>query len=1373
MGSSRKPHRAGALAVVVVALVAAALAPTAEASITSNEPAPLKRRSIGDIPRSGLATRGDLTQPYLLALAPNGDVVVPDQTNHRVVRFAADGSFVWRIGGDRRGSGPGEFDQPTAVAVAPGGDVYVADSNNDRVQRFAADGSFVSSWGTEGPAPGQFQGPEAIAVAPDGDVWVLEQSRVQRFSASGTFEAAWGDCCTGPAILVGSRGIALGPDGTVYVTSYLRHKVQRFSPTGDLLASWGSLGTGGGQFNRPHGIAVDASGDVIVADTSNQRIQRFDPDGVFESSFTPQNQPRGVAVSAAGDLFVSSGFRVEHFTGAGSLVAAWGQSGDGWARFDGPSDVAVAPDGGLVVADRRNHRITRSGPDLFFGTAWGSQGSGPGQFSYPEGVAVAPNGSIYVADTGNDRVQRLHDDGTFDRQWGTHGSGPGRFEQPAGIAVGPGGDVWVTDRFTAPMIQRFAADGTYEASFGSYGTGPGQFDQPSGIAVGDEGVFVADTRNRRIQRFDLDGTFVDAWPTTDGAEPVGIDVDRRGGVWVSTLRTHPATGSDMRVARYSADGVRLSTVDLADEAGGITTHPNGRIYVAARSAGNLIEVEIGAGPLVAVTLEAMAPAAEVGRRVDFRLTVRNTGDVAQTGLQAAYSGTPECDGPLPSLAVGEAVERTCSHLVTPADVGTFVAQASVTSSQVGAPVQSVPGPATMTVTYAAPVALGVIGGPGSGPGQFVQASDLDVGPGGELVVANRRSLNGAPEVDVFDAAGRHVRSFDTVDGSGAVAVAPDGQVYVDGRVPNTYAGVSFVARFSPTGVGGGTFGSMAGRINDLDVRPDGHTVVLHNRVASCVWDTDLQDYVCTYRGSSGWSAFDAAGMAGPSAATDSGRSLAASATRVHVGRGSLGNSPDTGIRTFDASTGGLLATTLTDGDRPAGLDLDPMGNLYASFQDSQEVRVYSPSGGLLARWSTPAGEVAVGPDGLVYVLDAAASVVRVFGFGISGTVADEVTDLPLSGVVALAVDAVGHVAGAAVTGSRGAYRLAVGPGQYRVVFVDPSGTHLGEWAWGHALSDPTAAAAVSVGVTGATVNIGLLPGRGSVAGTVTADGSGGVVAGAWVAAIDQATGVLRGTAAAPDGTFSSGGLPPGNQTVVFVDPSGQRRFEFFDDAPFASSANPVAVTAGSTTTANASLAAQGPFSSGSSITGTVTDDGTGDPVAGAWVVAVRTDGVMRAGATTNGAGQYSLGVGPGSYRVQVLDPAGTHLGQWVPDRGLDDYDGAQVVTVGAAGTATVDAGLGPNRGSIAGVVTNPTGPAAGTVVLAVSTSTGQVAGAATVAGGGEYRVAGLVPGGYLVAFVDPWGEHGFEYHDGVTNPFAATPVTVAAGATRTVDADVG
>jgi sugar lactone lactonase YvrE len=138
------------------------------------------------------------------------------------------------------------------------------------------------------------------------------------------------------------------------------------------------------------------------------------------------------------------------------------EDGPSWkVRFRGPNALAFAPDGGLVIADSRNHRIRRLAPDGHVTTLAGSgETSGPGgkadgpaasaQFRYPSGVAAAKDGTVYIADTGNHRICRLKD-GTVTGLAGgaegkTDGQGPSaRFRFPATLALAKDGSLWVAD----------------------------------------------------------------------------------------------------------------------------------------------------------------------------------------------------------------------------------------------------------------------------------------------------------------------------------------------------------------------------------------------------------------------------------------------------------------------------------------------------------------------------------------------------------------------------------------------------------------------------------------------------------------------------------------------------------------------------------------------------------------------------------------------------------------------------------------------------------------------------------------------------------------------------------------------------------------
>ena len=82
-------------------------------------------------------------------------------------------------------------------------------------------------------------------------------------------------------------------------------------------------------------------------------------------------------------------------------------------------------------------------------------------------------------------------------------------QHPWGVTTTPKGDIVVTE-CNSHIVTIFNARGEKVRTFGSSaGTGKLQFRQPCGVAVDDMGhIFVADTGNRRIQKFTEEGQFI-------------------------------------------------------------------------------------------------------------------------------------------------------------------------------------------------------------------------------------------------------------------------------------------------------------------------------------------------------------------------------------------------------------------------------------------------------------------------------------------------------------------------------------------------------------------------------------------------------------------------------------------------------------------------------------------------------------------------------------------------------------------------------------------------------------------------------------------------------------------------------------------------
>jgi streptogramin lyase len=136
----------------------------------------------------------------------------------------------------------------------------------------------------------------------------------------------------------------------------------------------------------------------------------------------------------------------------------------------------------------------------------------------PCGSDVGPDGHLYFANCGTSEVVVVDADGAIVRRWGSSGTSEGEFDflrdpsDPAsaigGVSVSPDGSVYVADTVNR-RVQRFTPEGEFQSQFGSFGTGDGQFLEPIDLDVGPDGsVYVVDDVRDDIQRFSADGVYI-------------------------------------------------------------------------------------------------------------------------------------------------------------------------------------------------------------------------------------------------------------------------------------------------------------------------------------------------------------------------------------------------------------------------------------------------------------------------------------------------------------------------------------------------------------------------------------------------------------------------------------------------------------------------------------------------------------------------------------------------------------------------------------------------------------------------------------------------------------------------------------------------
>ena len=117
---------------------------------------------------------------------------------HAVFKFSPTGELLMTLGTPGRpGSDDYSFTAPSDVITGDNGDIFVTDGHgndtNNRVMKYSADGTFIQSWGQTGYGPGEFRELHAIAMDSRGRLFIADRwnNRVQLFDQDGNHLATW------------------------------------------------------------------------------------------------------------------------------------------------------------------------------------------------------------------------------------------------------------------------------------------------------------------------------------------------------------------------------------------------------------------------------------------------------------------------------------------------------------------------------------------------------------------------------------------------------------------------------------------------------------------------------------------------------------------------------------------------------------------------------------------------------------------------------------------------------------------------------------------------------------------------------------------------------------------------------------------------------------------------------------------------------------------------------------------------------------------------------------------------------------------------------------------------------------------------------
>ena len=268
-------------------------------------------------------------------------------------------------------------------------------------------------------------GPSGIAIDPRGRIFITDFGgrRVLTWpSFAALQDCGAADAVIGAGALAGPEAVAIDAgSGAVFVADTLNHTVRGYRKGAGGWAAFVTLGTPGvagngmHQFNFPRGLAVDPGGRLFVADDFNNRVLIFNApfvtgeaaaDSIGAGGNGGFSGPKGLAM-VGHTLFVADYFknRVLRFTGPFVTPAQVYVASGSFGGLNRPVDVAVHPDGSLLVTDQNNQRIAR-----YADAAWSLATAAPSAVfsehmgAEPLGVATDLAGRIYIADYRRYRV---------------------------------------------------------------------------------------------------------------------------------------------------------------------------------------------------------------------------------------------------------------------------------------------------------------------------------------------------------------------------------------------------------------------------------------------------------------------------------------------------------------------------------------------------------------------------------------------------------------------------------------------------------------------------------------------------------------------------------------------------------------------------------------------------------------------------------------------------------------------------------------------------------------------------------------------------------------------------------------------------------
>ncbi|MGA1792065.1 MAG: NHL repeat-containing protein [bacterium] len=291
--------------------------------------------------------------------------------------------------------------------------------------------------------------------------------------------------------------------------------------------SFGGFGMGNGYFEEPVDIAVDNDDNIYVCDIEAGKIQKFDSEGNYDDEWERLSIRNDEIFNQPDTMDESSALCVDYKERFGrTFIYVADTKNNRILQFNRDGKL-INPEGEEIENSNEWQTMVDTNDQL-----WGKFGSREGEFHHPKDLAVDKHDNLYILDSRNFRIQCFDDEGRFKFEWGGFGSGPGSFLKPGRMAYDPSrfGAIWVIDSKDG-RLHKFDLDGDFLRAYKPKDKDSNPLPNPTDLSFDTQGyIYLTDGTLNKVFKYNNDVEFIQCWGEKGSGpgqfkEPKGIIVD--------------------------------------------------------------------------------------------------------------------------------------------------------------------------------------------------------------------------------------------------------------------------------------------------------------------------------------------------------------------------------------------------------------------------------------------------------------------------------------------------------------------------------------------------------------------------------------------------------------------------------------------------------------------------------------------------------------------------------------------------------------------------------------------------------------------------------------------------------------------------------